>query len=70
MGHHRIGLLRTAGKLPSKDKTMGFMGRLLFGEDVRNLTAFYRDFLGWPPQDPQLFPEHRFFRILPPTIGT
>lgn len=42
---------------------MRVTGFMLFCEDIRNMTAFYRDVVGLPPDDPQPFPAHKFFRF-------
>lgn len=42
---------------------MNIRGLMLFCEDIRRLVAFYRDVVGMVPDDPQPFPENRFYRF-------
>ena len=38
-------------------------GVMIFCEDIREQTEFYRDIVGLNPDDPQPFPANRFFRF-------
>ena len=49
--------------MTAEGSSMKLRGVMLFCEDIRALTAFYRDVLGLEPDDPQPFPPDRFFRF-------
>lgn len=42
---------------------MEMTGIILFCEDIKSLTSFYRDVLGLIPDDLQPFPPHKFYRF-------
>lgn len=42
---------------------MRVVGVMLFCEDIKGLTTFYRDIVGLEPDDPQPFKPTRFFRF-------
>ncbi len=37
---------------------------MIFCEDIKNMTAFYREVVGLTPLDPQPFPVHNFFKFV------
>ncbi|NIP39798.1 MAG: hypothetical protein GWM89_12280 [Candidatus Dadabacteria bacterium] len=37
---------------------------MIFCENIKNMTAFYRDLVGLKPDDPQPFAPHKFFRFI------
>ncbi|HSG32219.1 MAG TPA: VOC family protein [Thermodesulfobacteriota bacterium] len=43
---------------------MNITGIMIFCEDIKNMTAFYRDVVGLTPLDTQPFPAHKFFKFV------
>ena len=43
---------------------MDLISIMLFCEDIKGLTAFYRDVVGLTPATEQPFPEHKFFQFV------